>query len=220
MMLKYMPQSIKYFCFDKVKLKDDTDLDLEELEFQGNCLHKDIPIFAGCVCVGDAMFMVGGSLYSVPTPISHSLPKPYLEMYKRNLIYVGGNILFMIDYSSSWLVYNLSSKKVGNMEVELPNAVVIEAFYVGSTDIKSTSWVFYVFMNRMINYQTCGVRYAKVEVVQGKDGDYIATVQMNGLLRVPPYSEMYIIGFEAKSTRDAKKELLKEKGKEKMMRIE
>ncbi|KAL1533572.1 hypothetical protein AAHA92_33438 [Salvia divinorum] len=62
--------SIKYFCFDEVELKDDTDLDLEELGFQGNCLHKDIPIFAGFFCVGDAMFMVGGMLYSVPTPIS------------------------------------------------------------------------------------------------------------------------------------------------------
>ncbi|KAG6394683.1 hypothetical protein SASPL_145279 [Salvia splendens] len=124
------------------------------------------------------------------------------------------------DMSSSWLVYNLSSKKVGNVEVELPDTDVIEAFYVGNTHTTSTSWVFYVCLRHMVNYTTSGVRYAKVEVVQGKDGDYIATVQMNGVLRVRPFSDMHMFGFKARSKRDAEEQPLEKKGKEKMMRIE
>ncbi|XP_042027705.1 uncharacterized protein LOC121774877 isoform X2 [Salvia splendens] len=151
---------------------------------------------------------------------ARELPEPYYETYKRNLVYVGGDILFMMDYSSSWLVYNLSSKKVGNLEVELPDTDVIEAFYVGNTHTTSTSWVFYVFLRHMVNYTTSGVRYAKVEVVQGKDGDYIATVQMNGVLRVRPFSDMHMFGFKARSKRDAEEQPLEKKGKEKMMRIE
>ncbi|XP_042027703.1 uncharacterized protein LOC121774876 isoform X2 [Salvia splendens] len=361
-MLKYTPLSMNYCCIDEVELKDDTERNLEELEFKGNCLHQGIPVSPGIVCVSDTMYMFGGVIYSVPQPVlskqmtltnclsyaplpsdsspvtwtrsptgmsvdrvnpmvaplhdgrificggtyirsswaevydpktcqflslqlpmsvakipipiscfqytnelvliyydawfynqdeyegrarmscniegyeptllqynlvsnywqvfARELPEPYLDPYKRNLVYVGGDILFMMDYSYSWLVYNLSSKKVGNVEVELPDAAVIEAFYVGNTHTTHTSWVFYVFLRHKVNYITGGVRYAKVEVVQGKDGDYIATVQMNGVLRVPLFSDMYMFGFKARSKRDAEEQLPEKKGKEKMMRIE
>ncbi|XP_047959259.1 uncharacterized protein LOC125204599 [Salvia hispanica] len=356
-MLKHMPLSMTYCCIDEVELKDGTDRNLEELEFQGNCLHKDIPACAGFVCVGDTMFMFGGSIYSIPQSISSTqvtstnylstaplpvgsspvtwtrsptsmsvvrvnpmvaplhdgrificggthirsswaeiydpktgqflsvdlptnvakiplprscfqytkelvlvyydawfynqdeyegracmschiegyepillqynlvenhwdifarvLPESYSDAYKRTLIYVGGNILFMMYYSYKWLVYNLSSKEVvANVEVELPDADVIGAFNTHKT---STSWVFYIFIRHVDNFITDGVRYAKVEVVQGKDGDYIATVLMNGVLRASPFSNMYMFGFKARSKRGAEEE---KKGKEKMMRNE
>ncbi|KAG6383031.1 hypothetical protein SASPL_157234 [Salvia splendens] len=145
-----------------------------------------------------------------PTLLQYNLVSNYWQVFAREL---------PEPYYEIWLVYNLSSKKVGNVEVELPDTDVIEAFYVGNTHTTSTSWVFYVFLRHMVNYMTSGVRYAKVEVVQGKDGDYIATVQMNGVLRVRPFSDMHMFGFKARSKRDAEEQLL-EKGKEKMMRIE
>ncbi|KAG6394691.1 hypothetical protein SASPL_145281 [Salvia splendens] len=68
-MLKYTPLSMNYCCIDEVELKDDTERNLEELEFKGNCLHEDIPANPGIVCVGDTMYMFGGVIYSVPQPI-------------------------------------------------------------------------------------------------------------------------------------------------------
>ncbi|KAG6383378.1 hypothetical protein SASPL_156870 [Salvia splendens] len=355
MILKYLPKCINYYCFDEVDLKDGAEINLVELEFQGNCLHKDIPAYPGFVCIGDALFMAGGVFYDVPhptffkqisptnylstaplpvvgsspvtwtrsptsmdlaragpmvaplhdgrificggTPIRSSwveiydpktgqflprklpahikripiarscfqwtkelvmiyydrwvytelefkdehpmscdieghqptllqynlvtdkwivfadnIPPPIDEMNKRNLIYVGGDLLFSIDYSYSWLVYDLSSRKVvGNVSVKLPGAKisgarVIDAFYVGGkTDVKSTSWFFYVFMPNVIKHQFRGVQYAKVEVVQRKDGDLYATVHMNGVLGISPYSDIYII---ASSKRDAEEDML------------
>ncbi|XP_047942196.1 uncharacterized protein LOC125189062 isoform X2 [Salvia hispanica] len=114
----------------------------------------------------------------------------------RNLVYVGGDILFIIDYSCVWFVYDLSSKKkVGEVFVKARprgrNVQVVEAFYTGNKDIKSSSWVFYVFM-RMAGNRHCDLEYAKVEVVQGKGGDYISTVLMKGVLKIGSFSDIYI----------------------------
>ncbi|KAG6390425.1 hypothetical protein SASPL_148159 [Salvia splendens] len=99
---------------------------------------------------------------------AYNIPNSLDEMNKRNLIYVSGDILFSIDYSSSWLVYDLSSREVvGNVDVDLPDA-------------------------RLLKLSMSETLMLKVEVVQGKDGDYTATVQMNGVLRVAPYSNMYM----------------------------
>ncbi|KAL1559719.1 hypothetical protein AAHA92_10028 [Salvia divinorum] len=134
---------------------------------------------------------------------AENLPEPLYCMDKRKLIYVGGNILFIIDFARLWFVYDLSSKeKAEEVSVEGggEDVPVLGAFYAGNKDIKGTSWVFYIFTPN--NYY--GLGYAKVEVNQGKGGDYIATLQMKGVLRVGPFSEVYIIAEED------------EKGKEKI----
>ncbi|KAG6432872.1 hypothetical protein SASPL_104461 [Salvia splendens] len=63
-------------------------------------------------------------------------------------------------------------------------------FYSGNKDIKSTSWVICIFMPTLNKY--CDLGYAKVEVVQGWGGDYFATFQMMGVLRVGPFYEIYM----------------------------
>ena len=91
-------------------------------------------------------------------------------------------------------MYNLSSKKeVGEVFVKVgprgQNVQVVEAFYTGNKDIKSSSWVFYIFMHIVDNLE-----YAKVKVVQGKGGDYFSTVLMKGVLKIGFISDIYI-GF-------------------------
>ncbi|KAL1557486.1 hypothetical protein AAHA92_08056 [Salvia divinorum] len=137
-----------------------------------------------------------------------NLPPPLYDMGKRNLVYVGGDILFIIDYACLWFVYDLSSRKeVGEVCVKArPRGElvpVMEAFYAGNKDVKSTSWVFYIFM-AMPDDNYCDLEYAKVEVVQAKGGDYIATVQTKGVLKVGPFYDIYIFAEKDK------------KGKEKM----
>ncbi|XP_047939165.1 uncharacterized protein LOC125186763 [Salvia hispanica] len=124
-----------------------------------------------------------------------NLPPPLYDSGKRNLVYVGGNILFIIDFACTWFVYDLSSKKeAGEVLVKGKprgeRVPVKGAFYAGNKDIKSTSWVLYVFMPMPDN--NCDLGYAKVEVVQGKGGDYFATFQIRGVLKVGPFYEIYI----------------------------
>ncbi|XP_042042349.1 uncharacterized protein LOC121787624 isoform X1 [Salvia splendens] len=125
-----------------------------------------------------------------------NLPPPLYDSETRNLVYVGGDILFIIDYASTWFVYDLSSRKeAGEVFVKgkptRKRVPVKAAFYAGNKDIKSTSWVIYIFMPTLNKY--CDLGYAKVEVVQGWGGDYFATFQMMGVLRVGPFYAIYIM---------------------------
>ncbi|XP_047958586.1 uncharacterized protein LOC125204082 [Salvia hispanica] len=147
---------------------------------------------------------------------AENLPDSELfHLDKRKLIYVGGNILFMIDQASCWFVYDLSAKKVVakmDVRVEDGEGEVMQAFYLGNNDIQNTSWIFYIFLPEVIHrYGYTDLRYAKVEVVQGKGGDYAATVQLSGLLRVGYHTDLYIIADDASRKGAAKEELLKEK---------
>ncbi|KAL1533587.1 hypothetical protein AAHA92_33452 [Salvia divinorum] len=147
---------------------------------------------------------------NLPVHEAHGL----LEMEKRNLIYVGGNILFIIDQASRWFVYDLSAKKeVGKVDVRIKDGDAMQAFYLGNNDMISSSWMFYIFLPNENYYHTyTDLRYAKVEVVQGKGGDYIATVQLSGLLRVGDHDELYIfIADEVSSKRGAEEDLLEVK---------
>ncbi|XP_047941295.1 uncharacterized protein LOC125188479 isoform X2 [Salvia hispanica] len=124
-----------------------------------------------------------------------NLPPPLYDHGKRNLVYVGGDILFIIDFARTWFVYDLSSRKeAGEVFVKgkptREHVPVKAAFYSGNKDIKSTSWVVYIFMPMLNNY--CDLGYAKVNVVQGWGGDYFATFQMMGVLRVGPFHHIYI----------------------------
>ncbi|XP_041995303.1 uncharacterized protein LOC121745454 [Salvia splendens] len=144
---------------------------------------------------------------------AENIPPPLYgrDMGYRNLVYVGGDIIFIIDYSCVWFVYDLSSKEeVGEVCVAGPrgqNKQVVEAFYTGNKDIRSSSWGFCVFM-RMAGNNYCDLAYAKVEVVQGMDGSYISTVLMKGVLKIGPFIDIYIFGEEDK------------KGKEKIEMLE
>ncbi|KAL1533581.1 alpha,alpha-trehalose-phosphate synthase [UDP-forming] 1-like [Salvia divinorum] len=104
---------------------------------------------------------------------------------KRNLIYVGGNILFIIYQASCWFVYDLSAKKV------------VRKVDVGFKDGHGM--------------HALDLRYAKVEVVQGKGGDYISTVQFSGVLKIGGFDELYIIANEANIKRAAEEDRLKER---------
>ncbi|XP_047943215.1 uncharacterized protein LOC125190061 [Salvia hispanica] len=137
---------------------------------------------------------------------AENIPRPLYgrDMGYRNLVYVGGDILFIIDYSCVWFVYDLSSKKeVGEVFVKArprgKNVRVVEAFYTGNKDIKSSSWVFYVFM-RMAGH--CDLEYAKVEVVQGMGGDYLSTVLMKGVLKIGPFYDIYIFAEKDKKRKE------------------
>ncbi|KAL1565769.1 hypothetical protein AAHA92_01454 [Salvia divinorum] len=125
-----------------------------------------------------------------------NLPPPLCKIGKRNLVYVGGGILFIIDFACLWFVYDLSSRKqVGDVCVNVrprgKRVQVVEALYAGDKDVKSTSWVFYIFMNAHGDYYR-DLEYAKVGVVQGKGGDYFSTVQMRGVLKVGPFNDIHI----------------------------
>ena len=111
---------------------------------------------------------------------------------------MGGDILFIIHYATCWFVYDLSTKKeVGKVKLEIEcdpydaGEVVLEAFYAGTNVMESASWVFYLFLNNTHD-RLNALRYAKVEVVQAKGGDYVATLQMSGILRVGLYSDIYM----------------------------
>ncbi|KAL1533598.1 alpha,alpha-trehalose-phosphate synthase [UDP-forming] 1-like [Salvia divinorum] len=136
---------------------------------------------------------------------------------KSNLIYVGGSILFIIDQASCWFVYDLSAKKeVGKVDVRVKDGKVMKALYLGNNDIKNTSWIFYIFLpdaKRDMKYHPTfytNLRYAKVEVVQVKGGDYIATVQFSGVLKIGDFDKLYIIADEA-SLKRAAEDCLKER---------
>ena len=125
-----------------------------------------------------------------------NIPPPLYDMGNRNLVYVGGNILFIIDYACIWFVYDLSSRKeVGEVCVKArprgERVPVKRAVYAGNKDIRSSRWVIYIFM-RAGDDNYCDQEYAKVEVVQGKGGDYTAKVQMKGVLKLGPYDDIYM----------------------------
>ncbi|KAL1565768.1 hypothetical protein AAHA92_01453 [Salvia divinorum] len=126
-----------------------------------------------------------------------NLPPPlYDYMGRRNLVYVGGDILFIIDSACFWFVYDLSSKKqVGEVCVNArprgANVPVVEAFYAGDKDVKTTSWVFYIFMYAPGN-NCCELEYAKVGIIQGKGGDYFSTLRRRGVLKIGRFDDIYI----------------------------
>ncbi|KAL1532216.1 hypothetical protein AAHA92_32250 [Salvia divinorum] len=138
------------------------------------------------------------------------LPKPSSPY--RNLVYVGGDTLFIIDSTYHWFVYDLSSKKeVGKVKVEGQRkededecAVVMGAVYAGDNVIESTSWVIYIFQPDRDNFDT-SLRYSKVEVVQGKGGDYVATVRLSGLIRVGFCSCFYVIADKVSAAEEERR---------------
>ncbi|KAL1532173.1 hypothetical protein AAHA92_32215 [Salvia divinorum] len=123
--------------------------------------------------------------------IAENLPEPSCLMNKRNLVYVGGDTLFIIDSTCHWFVYDLSSKKeVGKVKVEGQReededecAVVMGAVYAGNN------------------------------VVESKGGDYVAIVRLSGLLRVGFCSYFYVIADRMSAAEE-------EKGKEKTIENE
>ncbi|XP_047958463.1 uncharacterized protein LOC125203974 isoform X1 [Salvia hispanica] len=155
---------------------------------------------------------------------------------KRNLVYVGCDTLFIIDSTSHWFSYNLSSKEVGKVKVEGQSKeyededeeLVVGAVYAGNNVSQSTGWVIYIFQD---NCETC-LRYSKVEVVQWKGMDYVATVLSSGLVTVGFFTNVDIIvdheitknevktnalaGKALLPKKRARESLLKEKGEEKI----
>ncbi|KAL1533580.1 hypothetical protein AAHA92_33445 [Salvia divinorum] len=115
------------------------------------------------------------------------------DLEKRMLIYVGGNILFIIDQASCWFVYDLSTRKVvGKVDVRVEDGEVMQALYLGNNDIKNISWIFYIFMPDVSHrYGYSDLRHAKVEVVQDKGGDYTAIVQLSSSESWLPYRPLY-----------------------------
>ncbi|KAG6388643.1 hypothetical protein SASPL_150075 [Salvia splendens] len=139
----------------------------------------------------------------------------------ENLVYVGGNILFIIDQASCWVVYDMSAKKkVGKVDVRVEDwDVIMKALYLGSNDMISSSWIFYIFKpNYVKNYCYRNFRYAKVEVIQVQGGDYISTVHFSGILKIGGFDDLYIIADEASIKRTAEENRLKER--ERRMRSE
>ena len=84
------------------------------------------------------------------------------------------------------------------MDVRIRNGKVMKALYLGNTDVKSSSWMFYIFLPNVERGMDnsapfhCNLRYAKVEVVQGEGGDYIATVEFSGVLKIGDFHELYM----------------------------
>ena len=116
---------------------------------------------------------------------------------KRNIIYVGGNILFVINQASCWTVYNLSPKEVQKVDVNAKDGDVMQVLYLGNNDVNNTSWIFYIFMPNVMDRDYIAtiysdLRYAKVEVVQEKGGDYSATVQFTGVLKIGGFDDIYM----------------------------
>ncbi|XP_042056592.1 uncharacterized protein LOC121801204 isoform X2 [Salvia splendens] len=138
--------------------------------------------------------------------IEEKLPEPLPHSYnkmKRNLVYVGCDTLFIIDSTYNWFSYNLSSKEVGKVKFEVQSKedvdeydyiyeLVVGAVYAGNNVSQSTGWVIYIFQLDMDMFETC-LRYSKVEVVQCKGMDYVATVLSSGLVTVGFFSDVDII---------------------------
>ncbi|KAG6390838.1 hypothetical protein SASPL_148583 [Salvia splendens] len=91
---------------------------------------------------------------------------------KRNLIYVGGKV-----------------------DVRVKDREVMQALYLSNNVTKSTSWLFYIFLEGS-KWSFSDVCYVKVKVVQGKDGGYISTVLWSGVLKIAEYENLYIIDNE------------------------
>ncbi|KAL1565770.1 hypothetical protein AAHA92_01455 [Salvia divinorum] len=130
---------------------------------------------------------------------------PLHGMGVKKLVYVGGDTLFIIDSARLWFVYDLSSKRqMGDVCVNAgprgARVPVKEAYYVSDKDVKSTSWVFCIFMtmphDNLGNY--CDLEYAKVGVVQGTGGDYFSTVLRRGVLKVGPFGDVHIFAKKDK----------------------
>ncbi|XP_042001181.1 uncharacterized protein LOC121750667 [Salvia splendens] len=132
--------------------------------------------------------------YNVETDIWEyfEMEFPKSELEQRKIIYVGGNILFLIDQASGWLVYHLIDKTVVakvDVMVEDKEGRVMQALYLGNND-QNTSWIFHIFVEEETRTR---IRYAKVEVSQA---DYTATVQLSCNLGFGFYYDIYVIADE------------------------